>query len=79
MSDSAKVFRSGNSQAVRLPKNYRFAPDVKVVSIRKEGDGIVLEPPRPEKFSRRFLRSIGSLPGFARPIQVPQRRRKIFP
>jgi virulence-associated protein VagC len=79
MSGTAKIFRSGNSQAVRLPKEYRFDEDVSVVSIRRQGDGIVLEPPRQRKFSARFWRSIGSLPNFKRPQQVPQGRRKIFP
>jgi antitoxin VapB len=79
MSDTAKVFRSGNSQAVRLPKEYRFGKGVRVVSIRREGDGIVLEPPRPRTFSPRFWRSVGSVPDFVRPEQVPQRRGKIFP
>lgn len=38
----AKVFRNGRSQAVRLPKEFRFEGDE--VSIRREGDAVVLEP-----------------------------------
>ena len=79
MPRTAKVFMTNRSQAVRLPKEYRFGKGVRVVSIRREGDGIVLEPPRPKSFSRRFWRSIGSVPEFERPTQIPQRRRKIFP
>ena len=37
---SAKVFRSGNSQAVRLPKEFRFASDE--VEIFRRGDEVVL-------------------------------------
>jgi antitoxin VapB len=36
----AKVFKSGNSQAVRLPKEMRF--DVSEVEIFKRGDEVVL-------------------------------------
>lgn len=38
----AKVFWSGRSQAVRLPKAFRF--DVDEVRIRRRGNAIVLEP-----------------------------------
>jgi antitoxin VapB len=43
--DRAKVFWSGRSQAVRLPKAYRF--DTSEVTIRREGNTIVLEPAPP--------------------------------
>lgn len=38
----AKLFTHGGSQAVRLPKAFRF--EGKEVSIRKEGDRVILEP-----------------------------------
>jgi len=37
---TASVFMSGNSQAVRLPKDFQF--DVKEVEIFKRGDEVVL-------------------------------------
>ena len=40
--DTAKVFMSGRSQAVRLPQAFRFACDE--VAIRKEGESLVLSP-----------------------------------
>lgn len=40
--ETAKVFWSGRSQAVRLPKNFRF--DTDEVYIRRFGNSIVLEP-----------------------------------
>jgi antitoxin VapB len=40
--DTAKVFWSGRSQAVRLPKEYRF--DAAKVKIRREGKSVILEP-----------------------------------
>jgi len=42
MNDMAKVFWSGRSQAVRLPKEYRF--EGKEVRIRREGQKVILEP-----------------------------------
>jgi len=38
----AKLFTNGRSQAVRLPKQFRFRGDE--VSVRKEGTAVVLEP-----------------------------------
>jgi antitoxin VapB len=38
----ARIFQSGNSQAVRLPKDFRF--DVDQVEIFRRGDEIVLRP-----------------------------------
>ena len=39
---TAKLFWSGRSQAVRLPKDFRFDGDQ--VRIRKHGNGVILEP-----------------------------------
>lgn len=39
---TAKVFWSGRSQAVRLPKAFRF--DTTEVRIRKQGNQVILEP-----------------------------------
>lgn len=40
--DTAKVFWSGRSQAVRLPKEFRFETDR--VRIRRHGRAVILEP-----------------------------------
>jgi antitoxin VapB len=40
--DTAKIFWSGRSQAVRLPKDFRF--DVAQVRIRRHGNALILEP-----------------------------------
>jgi antitoxin VapB len=40
--DTAKIFTSGRSQAVRLPKEYRF--EVKEVIVRHFGSGVILLP-----------------------------------
>lgn len=38
----ARIFQSGNSQAVRLPKDFRF--DVDRVEIFRRGDEVILRP-----------------------------------
>lgn len=40
--DTAKLFKNGRSQAVRLPKEYRFRGDQ--VFVRKLGNGVLLMP-----------------------------------
>ena len=42
MSKTAKLFWSGRSQAVRLPKEFRMKGDE--VRIRKQGTALILEP-----------------------------------
>jgi antitoxin VapB len=42
METTAKLFKNGRSQAVRLPKEFRFKGAE--VKIRKEGNKVVLEP-----------------------------------
>lgn len=39
---TAKIFWSGRSQAVRLPKEFRFAADI--VRVRRRGNAVILEP-----------------------------------
>ena len=40
--ETAKVFWSGRSQAVRLPKEFRF--EQAEVRIRRQGQSVILEP-----------------------------------
>jgi antitoxin VapB len=42
---TTRVFQSGNSQAVRIPKEFQF--DATEVEIYRRGDEIVLRPQRP--------------------------------
>ena len=55
---TARVFRSGNSQAVRLPKQFRFKG--KEVEIFRRGDEVVLR--EKEKTLARAFELIASLP-----------------
>jgi antitoxin VapB len=48
---TAKIFKNGNSQAVRLPKELQF--DVSEVEIFRRGDEIVLRK-KPQNLTRVF-------------------------
>jgi antitoxin VapB len=65
MAGRAKLFKSGGSQAVRLPREFRFEGQEEVL-IHREGERIVLEPVR-RKWSREFLELAGSAPDFPYP------------
>ncbi|MGH9578556.1 MAG: antitoxin, partial [Terriglobales bacterium] len=56
MMDSAKVFMTGRSQAVRLPKAYRF--DADEVIIERQPDGALLLRPKPRRPLGERLRAI---------------------
>ncbi len=45
MGKSAKVFMNGRSQAIRLPKEYRF--DCDEVYVEKQGDTIIISAVQP--------------------------------
>ena len=52
----AKIFTNGRSQAVRLPRQFRF--DGKEVAIRKEGQAVVLEPVAKRKWPAGYWQRI---------------------
>ena len=53
-----KVFRSGNSQAVRIPREFQF--DTAEVEIERRGDEIVLRAPR--RSLRSAFDALASMP-----------------
>ena len=57
--ETAKLFLNGRSQAVRLPKAYRF-DDLTEVYIQRDGDRIILSPTRKPPMQRL----IAALAGF---------------
>lgn len=69
MGDRAKLFRTGGSQAVRLPKKYRFDGQGEVL-IRREGKRIVLESAK-RAWSRDFIELAGSATDFPYPPEPP--------
>ncbi len=66
----AKVFRSGISQAVRLPKQFRLTSDE--VEIYRRGDEIVLRE-KPRNLARAF-ELLCDLPDIEREDGPPQER-----
>lgn len=54
---TAKLFTNGRSQAVRLPKEFRF--EGSEVSVRREGDAVILEPLKPRAWPKGYWRRWG--------------------
>ena len=74
---TARVFRSGNSQAVRLPKQFRMKS--KEVEIFRRGDEIVLRE-KDGNMVRAFDLRAGlpdDLTGVARQNDRPQKRKRL--
>jgi antitoxin VapB len=44
VSERAKIFQNGGSQAVRLPKSCRFGDGLDEVIVRRRGKQMILEP-----------------------------------
>jgi len=66
----AKIFWTGRSQAVRLPKAYRFDGDE--VAIRREGDAVILEPLEKRAWPAGYWETFGPLgDDFERPEALP--------
>ena len=65
-SQRAKVFWTGRSQAVRLPKEFRF--DTDTVLVRREGNAVILEPL--DEWPEGYWESFADFPkDFERPPQ----------
>jgi antitoxin VapB len=76
----AKLFKSGGSQAVRLPKEFRFKGTE--VTIEKQGDAVVLKPKRRLRFKTlnevaRYMREKypqgANFPDIERPMEQQKR------
>jgi antitoxin VapB len=60
---TAKVFKSGNSQAIRLPKAFRLTAET--VQIEKTSRGLlILDPKAEEKRVKALRRLYGACPEF---------------
>lgn len=62
METIAKLFQNGGSQAVRLPKDFRF--EGSEVRIRKENDKVIIEPLYPRSWPAGFWDRFGPDPDF---------------
>lgn len=82
MTATAKLFLTGRSQAVRLPKAFRM-PGTQV-RVSRDGDKVILEPMKPpfdfEAWHAELLAITGGefLPE-GRPEQPPMRRLVVMP
>ena len=69
METTAKLFKNGRSQAVRLPKEFRFKGSE--IKIRKEGNRVILEPLETSDWPSGFWKIFGPDPGFPVPEPLP--------
>jgi antitoxin VapB len=68
----AKVFWTGRSQAVRLPKEFRFQTDT--VLVHRQGRALVVEPNH--EWPEGYIESFAGVPeDFARPPQGQAEKR----
>jgi antitoxin VapB len=72
---TASVFWTGRSQAIRLPKEFRFDGDT--VLVRREGTAVILEPA--DVWPEGYVESFSGIPeDFERPAQGEvETRRKL--
>ena len=70
---TSRVFRSGNSEAVRLPKGVAFGRDVEVTIVRS-GDVLTITPKRSS--IKQMVQSLRELPV---PSEIQKREPDIFP
>ncbi len=71
METTAKIFKNGRSQAVRLPKPFRFEGER--VRIRKEGKKVILEPIERTEWPDGFWQKFTSDPDFETPEPLPSK------
>lgn len=74
-----RVFRSGNSQAVRLPREVAFPAHCRELVAHRDGDRLILEPAPAGSFPDEFWAALGQAPDFARPPQILQPGRVPLP
>ena len=68
----ARVFWTGRSQAIRLPKEFRFATDT--VLVHREGQAVVVEPA--DEWPEGYVECFAGVPeDFTRPSQAKVEKR----
>ena len=71
MESIAKVFQNGRSQAVRIPKEFRFKGNE--VKISKKGDKVILEPLERSRWPEGFWDAFPVDPDFKTPEALPSK------
>ncbi|TDR85197.1 antitoxin [Enterovirga rhinocerotis] len=70
---TGKVFMSGNSQAVRLPKEFRV--DADEVELSRDGEKIVMTP-KTKPYGQRLIEALDELSDLIElPPDLPQQHR----
>jgi antitoxin VapB len=73
---TAKLFRNGRSQAVRLPREFRFEGDE--VNIRRVGRRVILESKKRRNWPKGYWTSWGRVPeDFDAPTALPSGHRPV--
>ena len=72
MESVAKLFQNGRSQAVRLPKEFRFKGTE--VRIRKQGEKVILEPIKRTKWPDGFWDVFTQDSQFKTPGPLPSKK-----
>jgi len=68
---TAKIFQNGRSQAVRIPKAFRFRGNE--VKISKKGDKVILEPVGKSKWPEGFWDAFPADNDFKAPEPLPKK------
>lgn len=76
MKATAKLFQNGQSQAVRLPKQFRFE-NLKEVFIKKVGNSIILTP-KSEDCWGDFFENLDNFKGEVKRVQPKLQERESF-
>lgn len=71
METLAKIFKNGRSQAVRLPKAFRFEGET--VKIKKEGRRVILEPLENTEWPEGYWEIFTVDPEFEVPEPLPSK------
>jgi antitoxin VapB len=71
-----RLFESNKTQAVRLPKEVAFPPDVKEVEIMRMGRSVIISPVG-DRWTD-FFDKLPACPDFERPAQPPLDERDLF-
>ncbi len=71
MESTAKIFQNGRSQAIRLPKAFRFKGNE--VKISKKGDKVILEPLERSQWPEGFWDAFLVDPEFKTPEALPSK------
>lgn len=68
---TTRVFKAGNSQAVRIPQALAYDASVKEVEIIRQGDQLIVQPKRPASTMAELMAVLDALPRPDKPRERP--------